>query len=328
MDLLLKERVLGYLPSNPYCSESNAADMIRTKKIAVTYPTIQMNPIHLCAWLIFDVDKIFNAGEYLWDKAGVAVPNIVAINPKNQHFHMFYAISPVYTTPNARRHPLDYLAAIERTYTELLGADKGYAHLVSKNPLHSDWQVICFHSYQYDLGDLFDQCPLDKLLPKEHDRSEIAGIGRHTDIFDALRRHAYKHINNPHGICEWDYDSWYQHLLYTCEQLNVFSVPLPWSHVRSTAKSVARWTWRHRATIKVKERKLELDMSQPLATRQAIGALHTHDVRKDKTREAIITACTELKTNNAKVTQASVCRHSGLHRNTVAKYRDIIKSMK
>ncbi|MCV6072009.1 replication initiation protein, partial [Escherichia coli] len=58
-----------------------------------------------------------------------------------------------------------YLAAIQRTYTELLQADKGYAGLMTKNPLHNDWRVIVLHYAQYDLGDLEDAVR-GPLLPK------------------------------------------------------------------------------------------------------------------------------------------------------------------
>ncbi|MBM5152293.1 replication initiation protein, partial [Vibrio parahaemolyticus] len=84
----------------------------------------------------------------------------IAFSRDSRKYHMSYAISPVCTTENAREKPLAYLAAIHRTYKRLLNSDAGFAHLITKNPMHSDWLVTVFHDHEYSLAELHDGCEI------------------------------------------------------------------------------------------------------------------------------------------------------------------------
>ncbi|EPP5678953.1 replication initiation protein [Vibrio cholerae] len=317
-----KSRVLEHLPKKPYCSDDKTARLIRTQRLALKEPYIQLNSHLRCAWLVFDIDVPFQ-GVYAWELHGLPPPNYIALSKDSRKYHMAYAISPVYTSENARAKPLAYLAAIQRTYKRLLGSDQGFAHLMTKNPLHSDWLVTVFHNHEYSLAELHDGCgDLDK---KEFTNvAELDDYERNVSMFNALRYHSYAvvHHYSSHGDL-------HAHLEHKAEELNQqFSDPLDFNELMGIPKSVAKWTWRNRNSIRVKERKMQLDESQPLETRQALGAYYSHDVRKEATQERIAEAVAHLKANGIKVTQKAITTHSGVSKNTLTKYKDLIKSLK
>lgn len=328
----LRQRVLQYLPTKAYCSMSKCANLIRTKEHAVKFPTVQLNPPHICAWIIFDIDEVFKgfvsdfkfAGTYKWEDVNLPIPNYVAINPDNGRYHLVYAVSPVFTTENARVHPLEYLAAIERTYTRLLNADSAYTGLMTHNPLHYAWDVIVFHNHEYTLAELQNDMKLDQ---KKKTKKDLGGYSRHIDLFDTLRFYAYERVVNSNV----DYDALYTELLDLATQTNTehFNAPLALSSLRAVSKSVAKYCIRNRSKIyvgnKPKERKLQLDESQPLATRQALGAYHSHKVRSNDVLEKMQSAYNALVNESIKATQKAVQERAGVGIATVKRYWKEIK---
>lgn len=329
---LLTKRVEKYLSKKPYCSNDKTASLIRPAKIALLYPTIQLNPPHLCAWLIFDIDEVFKGfvsdykfnGTYCWEDVNLPFPNYVAINLDNGHYHLVYAISAVFTTENARLHPLEYLAAIERTYTRLLNADNSYVGLMTHNPIHNQWQTIVFHHHEYSLAELQNDMKLDAKSKKS---VNLTGYSRHIDLFDTLRFAAYERVVNSNV----DYDTLYSELLDLTAVTNTehFNAPLPSSSLRAVTKSVSKYCIRNRATIyvgnKPKNRKLKLDESQPLSTRQAIGAHYANEKRSSNVLEKMNNSYKSLIKDNIKVTQKAVKERSGVGIATVKRYWKEIK---
>lgn len=317
-----KSRVLEHLPRKPYCSDDKTASKIRTQTYALKEPYIQLNAPHKCAWLIFDIDTPFT-GEYAWELHNLPFPNYLAFSRDSRKYHMAYAIKPVFTTENARAKPLAYLAAIQRTYKRLLNADEGYAHLMTKNPLHDDWLVTVFHDHEYSLGELHDSAgELDK---KEYKVvAELCDYERNVSMFNALRYHAYAVVH--HYDSKRDFEI---HIEAKADELNYqFSEPLSFNELMGICKSVAKWTWRNKDSIRVKERKMQLDQSQPLETRQALGAHYAATVKADATRAKIQSAVDELHNQGRKVTQKAIGELTGMHRNTIANHKDLIKKSK
>lgn len=329
---LLKKRVENYLSKKPYCSNNKTASLIRSAAVALLYPAIQLNPPHICAWLIFDIDVPFKgfisdyqfSGTYQWEDVDLPYPNYVAINQKTGKYHLVYAISAVFTTENARVHPLEYLAAIERTYTRLLNADSNYVGLMTHNPFHSEWQTIVFHDHEYTLAELHNNMKLDAKSKKQ---VNLSGYSRHIDLFDTLRYAAYERVVNS----DVDYNTLYSELLELSEQTNAehFNEPLPFSSLRVVSKSVSKYCIRNRTTIyagnKPKERKLQLDESQPLATRQAVGAHYAATVKAENTLEKLIKSYNTLLNEEKKATQKAVQEHSKVSIATVKRYWKEIK---
>lgn len=317
----LQERIYANLPKKPYCSDDKTASFIRNIAHAVLYSYIQINSHLRCSWLVFDIDVPFS-GEYAWEIHNLPMPNYIALDKESRRYHMAYAISPVFTSENARSKPLAYLAAIQRTYKRLLGADEGYAHLMTKNPLHDDWLVTAFHDHEYSLAELHDGAgDLDK---KEYniDPAQLCDYERNVSLFNVLRYHAYEVVHNFDS-----YQGFHHDLECHAEQLNShFSESLQHKEYLGIAKSVAGWTWKNRANIRIKVRTLKLDESQPLETRQAIGAHYAATVKAEATLSKLKASYEALLANGTKATQKAVQEHSKVGIATVKRYWKQIKN--
>nr|WP_045625928.1 replication initiation protein [Vibrio parahaemolyticus] len=304
------------LATKPYCSLDKRADRIRSKASAIKYPYIQPNPPHLCAWLVFDCD---HQDTWRFDTMGLPVPNFIVMDKETLRHHIFYAIRDVYTTEKARKKPLEWLAAIERTFAFYLQADTQYVGLIAKNPAHSDWQTWFIHDHIYELAELADY---KDLLPKQREQ-DISGFGRNCELFDNLRHWAYRNIHK-HSV-----QSFPDAVLAKAEQLNVFAPPLSFNEVKSIAKSVTKYTERNRDYFEKRYgRKIGLNPELDLKTKQELGAAYTNQKRTEATQESVEKAIKVIKDKGLKLTQKAVVEHSGLHRNTVSKYKDLIKASK
>ena len=113
-----------------------------------------------------------------------------------------------------------------------------------KNPLSGHWKVITWQENLYDLDWLSEYVNLDALKDRRR-RLPERGLGRNVNLFNDLRRWAYKMIH-----LDWhDYDRFLLACREQARELNTFESPLPQAEIRSTAKSVARWTWERRGTF-------------------------------------------------------------------------------
>ena len=143
---------------------------------------------------------------------------------------------------------------------ERLKADRGFAGLLTKNPLHPHWQNEFWTEHEYTLDELADYLDL-----KGHPLrgSEVSGLGRNCELFDSVRQWSYKAIREfwaPNYKRDWN-SAVYDHV----EALNAqFKVPLPVSEVKAIAKSIANWTYREFTYRKLKNQSIPL--STPYAT--------------------------------------------------------------
>ncbi|WP_087724190.1 replication initiation protein [Pandoraea sp. PE-S2T-3] len=227
------------LPYRPWATDDLASGIrILGREAAARRRYVQPNPPALRTWIVFDVDRAGAA--HAWEDANVAPPSWIAVNPANAHAHLAYGLEvPVVTSDAGRLDPLRYAAAVEAGYRRALGADRSYAGLMCKNPLHPDWRVLWGREDRYDLPELAEWLPV---LPKPEKRAEASGLGRNVSLFDALRRWAYRTRRSFPGTAE----QWAVAVLDRSELLNAdFATPLPFGEVKATAKSVAKWTWKH-----------------------------------------------------------------------------------
>lgn len=229
------------LPRKPYCSNNCEHGLvIRKVDDAIKYSHIQMNPPSHLFWMVFDVDK--EGASDLWDGL-VAKPNYIVINPQNGHAHYLYALeAPVAKSKKSRIKPLMYFSAIESEYIRILGADRRYSKLICKNPLNEKWKVIKGPDWPYSLDDLAQYVPSvkNKIVKKINDNE----VGRNCAIFNSLRIWAYQEMSSNYI----QYSDWYEKILSKAEELNIFEPPLKplsCSEVRSIAKSVAKWCFKH-----------------------------------------------------------------------------------
>ncbi|WP_205899617.1 replication initiation protein, partial [Pseudomonas viridiflava] len=178
------------LPKKPYYTDDLICGLsIAKAEIAKKAKYIQHNgPTHMI-WLAFDIDR--PGASIDWNDRGAPAPNLTVKNQDNGHAHALYGLATaVRTAPDGRIAPLRYAAAVENALCDLLGADKGYAGLIVKNPLHKHWQVHQWHDQPYELGELADY--LDLKSTKKPKVVEDYGLGRNCILFEELRKWAYK----------------------------------------------------------------------------------------------------------------------------------------
>ncbi len=235
---------LKKLPYKPFCSFGKGGKtLIRSKKHAIQYPLIQVNHVHTVQYLIFDIDAP-DAYLHFFDE-NLPVPTWIAKNKKNGHCHVCYELKiPVCKTAHARLKPLRYLASIEYTYVKKLSADLRYTGLLTKNPVDRDWQVFLLNPTPFELDELADYVDLEtKPKPTEEEKKEVFGLGRNCMLFDTVRFWAYKAIR---AFISGSYDVWHREVLNVAINANgAFLQPLPYSEVKATAKSIAKWVWRN-----------------------------------------------------------------------------------
>lgn len=224
-------------PRRPYCTDDLSAGLqIRDHAHALQRAYVQHNPPAMVFWMVADIDRP-EAGA-AWIDAGLPAPAWICQTPKSGHAHIAYGLAvPVCRSDAARPEPMRLAAAVERGLWSALGADTGYAGLVTKTPGHPAWRTL----YPQPGGGLYELNELAEyveLKPPPRKR-EAAGLGRNCDLFDRLRSWAYRAIRQG-----WpEYGRWLTAVRERAHGLNTYATPLPVSEIEATAKSVAKWTY-------------------------------------------------------------------------------------
>jgi hypothetical protein len=276
---------------------------------AIKRAFVQANPKHSITWMIFDVDSSTASTD--WIDVGAPIPNILALNRDNGHAHLFYGLeTPVHKNPDSSDKALRYYAAVEWALTVRLNADRGYTGFLSKNPLHKRWSVVVPYSELYTLDQLARGLDLDTDRRK---RMPDYGVGRNVNLFNAVRRWAYKQRRNEQQYlsfemfreaCQW-------HALAVNAE---FEQPLPHSEVRATAKSIAKWTWRNMSPAGFRE----------WARRRGKASGRVRTAKSLELRERIletVKACPELS-------QADIAVMLGVTQKTVSNHLIELKKQK
>jgi len=296
------------------------------KEKSVSFPTIQHNKEYSVRMLAFDVDmpRLPEGSDAFtwWQDCDAPPPNWILINPNNGNAHYFYELAvPVLLGGNSRAAPRNMMLKVERGLTKLLQADPDYVGLVAKNPLSGHWQTYTPIHESYTLADLAQY--VDMTLPVPRKR-ESSGLMRHCSLFDELRYWCYSRVNQAKE--NGSYEQWFKTCLARCETLNTFDKPLPYASLKSTAKSVSKWTWskytgkggkcRGRDQKAIEQWQGELN----LRDKQQLSAQITNDQRKKATEIKICDAIRQLQSQNKRVTQAAVSRLSGINKVTISRY--------
>jgi hypothetical protein len=323
------QRILAEAPYLPRCSDDKTATRVRPREFAVRYPYMQINRAGFVSWLIFDLD---HGDAWRWEDAGLPAPNLIVRNRANGHSHLYYAIQPVCTTAAARSKPIAYMKAIYEAFAAKLAADPSFhSGPVAKTPGHPWWLTHELHGVVYELGELADHVDLVASNPWSKGVSlDEVRHSRHCMLFEQLRHYAYAivHRERASGTLE----SFTRLLdMYAHGKNNFtahgFAANLALSSIRSTVRSVARWTWdRYTGSRRVNLGVMQLDPSLPLHERQKLAAQHTHDQRAKATESKIRAACRQLKAKGASLTQVAVAKLAGLTRQTVASYKHLLQA--
>lgn len=237
------DQILTFLPNRPYCSDDLAYGLrVRPRESAKAYRYLQINSPAQHHYLIFDVDR--QGAAYAWEDCA-APPNYAAINPENGHAHLVYKLNePVVMSEFGRLAPKAYLESVEKAYRVVLGADTGYKGLVTRNPYKT--HTLCLRSSGYDLFELSDWLKHDLGHYKEREVI-VAGVGRNVTLFDTVRNWAYKAVRFYRVAARSRlFEAWLREVESYSEGINIqFHTPLSHSEVRATAKSIAKYCWKH-----------------------------------------------------------------------------------
>lgn len=230
------------LPKRPYCSNDLSSGLsIRPLHQALQRRYIQLNRPDWISWLIFDVDR--PAAAFAWDDSNLPPPTWTTTS-RSGNAHLVYGLAhPVYSGDARFRKPFAFVEAIRSAVGAKLGSDPNFSGLITQNPLHPSWLTTAPAGDRlYSLGDFLEWVDLSS--PRQAKPKLDQGGSRNCLLFDGLRRAAYEHALSSRlaGLTE---DAWGAFVLCLAEAQNLSVPPLPASEIRSIAKSVSRWVWRH-----------------------------------------------------------------------------------
>jgi predicted transcriptional regulator len=232
------------LPSKPYCTDDLGRLWILPAQFAKRKKYIQYNDPWEQYWFVYDVDR--STAHFDWDDRRAPAPNITVMNPENGHAHLLYHIkTPVLTcfdNPEVHKKPIRYAAAIDVALIDKLDADRSYAELICKNPLHKYWEVTLWKKDAYDLGLLAEFLDLKPYFDGRR-RLPSVGLGRNCNMFDRTRLWAYRERRN---VVHKSLESFVIVCVDYAAGVNAsFSAPLPFTEVKSTGRSIAKWVFRN-----------------------------------------------------------------------------------
>jgi len=224
------------LASNPYCTNAKGYCHIRTKSHAISHSHIQPNHPAVCKWLAFDIDD--PEALFSYHDNGLPPPQIIIKNPTNGHAHYLYRLTtPVGLGGNSSVKAMRYLAGVQKSLGEALGADSGYSGNLIKNPCHSDHETyITGVQPSYTLEELANYLDLEPLYQKHSkEPANDAGYGRNCALFEELRHFGYECTTK-------DFNALIRHLKPISERINNrFDIPLLPNEVRHIIRSIARY---------------------------------------------------------------------------------------
>jgi hypothetical protein len=250
-DVSFVAQIYNDLGNRPYCSDNLKKNGIwrENKKLVAQMPYVQLNRNNTLRYLIYDLDEPESALN--WHSNNLPPPTYIAqsIDIKDHEevgqgrCHIAYRLDrPVYTTETAHVRAIKYLHRIDRGLTKALGADPQYGKLITKNPLNTKWRVTFLNPKPYELDFLADFVDMD--LPKDK-YSETYGLGRNCTIFEIVRHWGYRAVKAfQRENCS--YDVWEKEVLLRVQEENAkFKDELPYSQVKSIAKSISSWIWKN-----------------------------------------------------------------------------------
>jgi hypothetical protein len=293
----------------------------RKKQNALKYRYVEANQFYK-KFIILDLDKPGSA--FLWEDRNLPPPSIVIVNPENAHSHYLYELNtPVYYTEESRRAPQKYFENVDSALTDALGADLAYVGKFVKNPLHPSWRTIT-HRAKYDLQEFSEY--LDISSHRNKIKLQDSLYGRNTILFHNLRLWAYQEVK-----LHTHYTMFQARIENHADSLNKQFVDcsdgvLPAKEVLSVAKSVGKWTWKHRFGIGDGGKRrgiMSLSDDLSLQEKQIRAAKFTNDVRTESIDEKIKLAIHKCKTRGFSLTSGNLEKF-GLSRSTFSKYKNSV----
>lgn len=283
---------------------------LEEKTLGVRKRYIQINHQNLTKMMVFDVDQpisLYN-WKYLSD---IPVPNLIIINPKNQHSHMVYLLDYdnfVCRSENARLKDILIYQTIYNTLCERLNADSRYVQKIMKNPFHNSWNTKVIHNDTYTFEDFEKYVDLDSIKKYEakKNRSDESFMreqeGRNCTVFERARFYAYSILKSyNYGHSSKDSQRFFDAVCAYAENVNQeFEQPLGQREIFATVKSIVNWTLLHFSRVSGDFEKKDIwgDVSRKksIKTRSAAKQKNIETAGKLKAEgKSIKEICQELK---------------------------------
>lgn len=300
-------------PARPWVSNRHEEGLkIRPLASAAAYKNIEFSLPHHVFLLVVDYD--WEPGKPSVDEAlaqsGLPEPNMIVRsvdNPKSGHVTWALAISVARSGPDIEKYAVAartsqakgskdglkswrWFEAIREEYTRVLGGDLRYKHVMTKNPVSIACETNWLRHEPYDLKTLATAVTLPKRSWTAKKRSvqqllaEQGSAGRKVTAFEVARQWAYVAIRK-YWRGKGSLEDWHAEVLGYVRGLNSqFSAPLPSSHSRSIAKSIANYCWLNITESGLAAFKAGTDLPEVQAKR---GRKKGQKARDEKMEEAL-----------------------------------------
>lgn len=310
-------------------SNKDYFQIIRSKKNASKYPHIQFNHLSGVNYIAIDIDNdVFHTLEET-----NLNPNLVVINSSNNKAHCYFRFNNfIGTTAKSSFKAQKAMRLLQNSLNNYMNGDKAFNGIQAKNPLHSSYRVLSFSNQGYDFDELFDNIPDEHIYIYKPEivetKESVYAPGRNSYIFEVTRQHAYK----QKALCSSIEQLFKEVDNYAKIANGNLTEPLDLNEIKHIVKSITNFTWKKYTGGDGKNRGV-LNLAVyghdlTLQDKQVIGANHTNKIRTEATEQRIIEAIEALQAENVKVTQKAIAERSGLNKNTLTKYKDLVKKLK
>lgn len=272
------------------------------KTLGVRNRYIQINHQNLTKMMVFDVDNPVSL--YDWKYLDIPVPNLIIINPKNQHCHMVYLLDYSNFVCRSENGRLKDILIYQAIYNELctrLNADPRYVQKIMKNPFHNSWNTQVLHDDTYTFEDFAKYVDFKSIKSFEGSvaRSEESFMreqeGRNCTVFERTRFYAYAVLKSFNfGFSSEDSQNFYNAVFNYAEDINQeFESPLGIREIRATVKSIVNWTLMHFGNASEKK---EFEKKDIWGDKSRANSIKTRSATKQKNIEKAVALKAEGKT--------------------------------
>ena len=340
------QRFYDFLPDKPYWGKTKNLNRIGRKEDIVRTANYIQLPSQKRGYIALDLD--YEMSYFGWMDDILPEPTLIIENMENGHSQYFFELNNPVLLPlvngkiNISWKSIRYFNAVTAGYQNKLKADKGFVQFGIKNPFSSKWKVY-WADKTYNLNYLAEFVELPSINYNYDDDRLFEG--RHMEIFHRCRTIAYRVV----GSCR-NYESFEAEVKLICLDycakniwINNNNNDFTRNEVLGIAKSIAKWTWKHRLdrnfknytkNIGVMNLSNVINFDEPPSNNeikkkihQSCGARYTHEIRKINTLETIKDTVFKLKNLNKNITLDNIARFSTLSYSTVCRYKNEINNL-